>query len=114
MSSKLAKVGYLQIDHRDSPGLTEDMAYRNGLGGMPVGKGQTFESDTFTCVHCTRVVIINPLRTRDRAYCAKCDRYICDMCGAEMARTGVCMPFAKIVEEVQESASKGVPCILTA
>lgn len=109
MSSKLNKVGYLEINHRDSPGLNVEQSHQAGLGGFPVGKGQLFQADTYTCSHCCRVVILNPLRTRDRAYCAKCDRYICDTCGAAMAVTGECVPFAKIVEEVQEAASKGLP-----
>lgn len=106
MSSKFAKEGYLLVDHRDSPGLTEEAVHR---AGMPVGSGRgVFETATFTCTHCTTVVVMNPLRTRDRAYCSKCDRYICDGCGAAMAASGVCRPFAQVVEEVQELASKGL------
>jgi hypothetical protein len=104
MSSKLNKVGWLLIDHRDSPGLPDEMVHR---AGMPSGAGRgVFQADTFTCVHCCRVVLMNPLRTRDRAWCAKCDRYICDACGAAMAASGVCKPFAQVVEEIQEAASK--------
>ena len=107
MSSKFAKEGYLLMDHRDSPGLPDEMVVR---AGMPVGCGQgRQEMPTFTCTHCCRVVIMNPNRRRDRAYCSKCDRYICDVCGAAMAASGVCKPFSQIVDEVQEAASKGLP-----
>lgn len=107
MSSKLNKVGYLLVDHRESPGLTDEIVHR---AGMPIGSGHgMFEASTFTCTHCCRVIVMNPLRTRERAWCWSCDRYICDTCGAAMAATGACMPFAKIVEQVQEAASKGLP-----
>ena len=85
--------GYLLIDHRDSP------------GAGPVGKGQVFEAPTFCCSHCCAVVIINPLRTRSREYCAKCNHYICDTCGAIKAATGECKTFRQIIEETQEAAS---------
>ncbi len=106
MSSKFSKEGAILIDHKDSPGLTDEMTHRAGL---PPGAGHgVFEAPTFTCPHCCAVVIMNPDRRRDRAYCAKCDRYICDRCGAAMALSGECKPFAKIVEEVQEAAAKGI------
>lgn len=77
--------------------------------GLPPGAGRgVFEAATYTCTHCCRVVVINPIRTRDRVWCAKCDRYICDDCGAAMAASGVCRPFSKVVDEVQELASKGI------
>jgi hypothetical protein len=106
MSSKFSKEGYLSIDHRDSPGLPDEAVHRAGL---PPGAGRgVFECPTYTCTHCCTVVILNPVRRRDRAYCAKCDRYICDACGAAMAASGVCKPFAQIVEEVQEAACKNI------
>ncbi len=107
MSSKYQKEGCLFVDHRDSPGLTDEMV---AAAGLPPGYGHgRMEMPTFTCTHCERVVIMSPTRRRDRAYCSKCDRYICDDCGAAMAVSGVCKPFRQIVEEVQEAASKGLP-----
>lgn len=44
--------------------------------------GGIFEVDTLGCNHCGAHVIPNPDRTRARAYCPKCDRYICDICEA--------------------------------
>lgn len=40
--------------------------------------GQKFEADTFTCVHCQRVVIKNQKRTRPRNTCRKCMKWTCD------------------------------------
>jgi predicted RNA-binding Zn-ribbon protein involved in translation (DUF1610 family) len=63
--------GYLMIDHRASPGTEL------------VPEGILFETATMHCAHCGTVVIINPNRTRDRAWCVSCDKYICDNCGIE-------------------------------
>lgn len=106
MSSKFAKEGYLMLDHRDSPGLPDVVEH---VAGLPAGAGRgLFEAPTFTCTHCCRVVVQNPNRRRDRAWCAHCDRYICDPCGAILAATGVCRTFAQICDEVQEAAAKGL------
>ncbi len=102
MSSKLAHEGYLLIDHRESPGIPDEVTHSLGL---PLGSGRgMFETATFTCNHCTAVVVMNPLRTRAREYCAKCNHYICDRCGAVKAATGECKTFNQIVEETQEAA----------
>lgn len=34
--------------------------------------------DTLTCAHCSRIVLLNPRRTRDRGWCFRCDNYVCD------------------------------------
>lgn len=65
-----------------------------------------FESATYTCSHCHFVVIINPLRNRERAYCSNCDRYICDACGAAKAITGECRNMERLIEETQEAEFK--------
>lgn len=64
--------GYLMIDHRASPGTPE------------VPEGTVFEAATMHCSHCGTVVIVNPNRTRERAWCQPCDKYVCDNCGIEM------------------------------
>jgi hypothetical protein len=71
--------GYLMIDHRASPGIPGDPL---------MGEGKLFETKTNHCSHCGTVVIFNPFRTRDRAYCSNCDKYICDNCGLEMKLPG--------------------------
>jgi hypothetical protein len=78
--SKKSHEGELFVDHRASPGLPEDAAVRLGYHPSQVREGVVFESATYSCSHCQTVVVMNPLRTRERAYCRKCDRYICDNC----------------------------------
>ena len=34
---------------------------------------------TFTCIHCNRVVAMHPKRQRPRNYCMKCDALTCDL-----------------------------------
>lgn len=84
MSSKRSKEGYLLIDNR-------------------ANHGGVVESATVTCSHCQQVVVLNPLRTRERGYCAKCDHYVCDnpACNAE------CIPFRKVIDDLREQAFKG-------
>ena len=77
------KSGYLLIDDR-------------------VAGGKLFEADTLTCSHCQRQLIRNPERTRARAYCPKCDKYICDACEALRVTTGVCRPLKSLMEDVLE------------
>jgi hypothetical protein len=44
------------------------------------------------------------MRNRERAYCRKCDHYICDGCGASAAQTGICKPFKQVLDEQQDEA----------
>lgn len=100
MAGKRDKEGYLLIDHRNSPGIPPEMAL---AAGYPVGAGVgLFEAPTYTCSHCQAVVVLNPKRNRDRAYCQKCDHYICDDCGAAMGQTKECHPFEKLADTVLE------------
>jgi hypothetical protein len=93
-----AKEGYLMMDHRGTPGLD--------LPGN-IGQG-LFEAPTITCSHCQAVFMVNPQRTRERAFCRKCDHYICDACGAILHDTGICRPFAKVLDDAQELAARGL------
>jgi hypothetical protein len=98
--SKRSLEGLATIDHRDSPGIPDSLAVPNGL---PVGTGKGFhELPTFSCSHCQAVVMMNPLRTRERAYCTGCDRYLCDRCGAARAAGVQCKPFLQLIDEMQE------------
>jgi hypothetical protein len=106
MHSKRSKEGWICMDNRESPGVSDALLRTVGVS-LPPGAGVgMFEAPTITCSHCQTVLIVNPLRTRDRAYCQKCDAYICDGCGTAMALSGVCKPFAQLIEEVQEQAAK--------
>jgi hypothetical protein len=98
--SKRSLEGEILIDHSASPGLTaEDMA---GFPVPAVGKGQVYESPLIVCGHCQCAVIIEPLRTRAREWCAKCDRYICDDCGLRMHVTLECQSVERRIDEMLE------------
>ncbi len=85
--------GYLIIDHRNSPGIPDDLAPQiAAAGGVPVPGGLMAEVDTYTCRHCNAVVLIRPERTRPREVCRKCMAVVCDKCILW------CEPFAKVTE----------------
>lgn len=98
MMSKRSLEGYLLIDHSASPGTV----------GVP--EGSVFEGATLTCSHCERQVVVHPLRTRERAWCPKCDHYVCDECeAARVASGGECLPFKVRLEKISERISRGLP-----
>lgn len=104
MSSQRRYEGYLLIDHRNSPGLTDEQV---AAAGLPPGAGQgVFEAPTLTCSHCQTIVVLNPGRRRERAYCPSCDRYLCDACGALYALKRECRNIFKRLDEVQEAAAR--------
>lgn len=115
--SKKSHEGELFVDHRASPGIPEKAAVRLGYHPTQVREGAVFEAATYSCVHCQGVVIMNPLRTRERAYCSKCDQYICD--GCDLARRDpdyVHHNVREIVDKVQSgkftlSGSMGRPVL---
>ena len=107
MFSKRELEGYLLIDHREAPGISVEEAARAGRRTIPVGRGVKFERPTVNCSHCEALVVLNPLRTRDRAYCPKCDRYLCDTCEAMRAASGGdCYPFRRKIDDVLNRALK--------
>ena len=99
--------GYLLMDNRESPGVSDAMLRTVSPPLPPGAGGGIFEAPTITCSHCQRVVILNPLRTRDRTYCRKCDHYVCDDCGLVLSQSGICRPFAQIIDEAMEKTVKG-------
>ena len=44
-------------------------------------EGTVIELPCFTCVHCQRIVVRHPSRTRPRNVCLKCDALTCDSAG---------------------------------
>lgn len=100
MFSKRSLEGWFMSDNRVSQGLPDEMVVPLGL---PAGAGRgVFEAPTVTCAHCAAVVIINPKRTRDREYCAKCDKYICDGCGTVAKAPGYShRSFAQLADMVR-------------
>lgn len=90
--TKRSLEGYLLIDHSCGPGLDGN-------------KGHKIEAAVLTCSHCQKGIMVNPLRTRDKAYCPKCDHYICDECEiARVASGGMCRTFNQLIEEIQNNA----------
>lgn len=103
--SKRSDEGLLIIDHRASPGVPDH--WMPNATNMPPRSGQgLFEVPTYTCNHCPQIVVMNPLRRRPRAYCRKCDSYICDRCGGILAATKECKPYEQVLDEVLEKALK--------
>ena len=101
--SKRELEGYIRIDHRESPGLNHPL----------LGKGKLFESSTYMCPYCQAQVVVNPLRTRDREYCRKLDRYICDGCGAKRKMGVTLIPYKQVIENYLNSVRKrSTPAIL--
>jgi hypothetical protein len=102
--------GYLFIDHRASPGLSEEVAKKAGYDPFLCREGKVFEAATKACRHCRSVVIMNPERKRVRNYCVKCSNgYICDLCAEAMRQPGyVHAPFEKLVDIAKDCEAKGV------
>jgi hypothetical protein len=106
MNSLRRHEGYFLLDHRMSPGLNDA---QTTAAGLPLGSGRgTFEAPTVTCSHCQKGIVINPLRNRDRAYCSKCDHYICDNpCGLDYRISGgTCRSYARLISELYEQGLK--------
>ena len=102
MTSKRAQEGYLLIDNRHAPPVSEDVARASGKNVIGAGVRGVFEAPILTCSHCQAQMVINPLRTRDRPYCRKCDHYLCDGCAAVAAMMGDCAPLKSIFDHAQE------------
>src|SRR5258706_4513448 len=106
MPSQRDMEGHLSIDHRESPGITPEEAAKVGVNTLPVGRGTHFQSATRNCSQCTKLIVLNPNRTRPRFYCPKCDAYHCDECALLTKITGECRPFKKFVDDFVNWASK--------
>lgn len=109
MKSLARTEGYLLVDHRFSPGIPEDVARRIGYDPKQCGEGKVFEAATLHCKHCLGTVVKNPNRVRERAYCAKCDSYICDACHALTQQPNYLHASGeKISDLVIDAAAKGM------
>lgn len=108
MKTKRNAEGYLLLDHSMGPGLTDDQMRRMDPDA-PLGAGRSaYEAPVQNCSHCQKQTMLNPLRTRERCYCRKCDAYICDECGIVAKLHGECRPFRKIMDQAQERAVRGI------
>lgn len=116
MLTKRDREGYVSVDHRNSPGISEELAAevsaRAGIQIDAVPGGTHFQSPTMRCAHCPRIVVLRPDRSRARNYCAKCDFYICDDCALLRKVSGVaCRPYQKYLDTWYDRAVLGKPQI---
>jgi hypothetical protein len=96
--------GYFMLDHTQTENVPDSLVISVGL---PAGAGKgLFEAPTYTCSHCQAIVVLNPKRNRERAYCRGCDHNICDGCGAIRAQTGKCKTFKQVIDEILAEAEK--------
>jgi hypothetical protein len=106
MTSLRSLEGYMLIDHRNSPGVSDELMVKAGY--IP-GAGQgLYESATYTCPYCETVVVIEPKRTRPRAFDRKTGRYICDPCKAAMMSGALLVPIKEIADRMLNRAAKGL------
>ena len=106
--------GYLEIDHRSSPGIPAELARIMGLDPKQMGEGCYFETETLTCSHCKTSQIKNTLRSRERGFCTKCYHYICDGCNAQsLTAEYQHMPFEKLIDITRDLAERGTPTPLS-
>lgn len=107
MQTKRRHEAYLLIDHRNSPGITPEFLRRNRIDGPAVGAGVTFESAVTVCHGCQGDIVLNPNRTRERAWCMKHDAYLCDNCNARRAASGgSCVPLQQKMDELWNKLMK--------
>jgi hypothetical protein len=95
MRTKRSNEAYVLIDHRNSPGISEEFVHANRLDAPAVGRGQVFESAIAVCHSCGGDIILNPNRTREREWCMEHDAYLCDACALRRKMTGECVPLRK-------------------
>jgi hypothetical protein len=98
MTTLREQEGYFMMDHRESPGIPDEVVVQAEL---PVGSGKgLFEAPTYTCKHCHAVVVMNPKRNRERAFCRGCNHLLCDGCGIERAFTGECRTMDQKIDDM--------------
>ena len=107
MFSKRSLEGEILIDHTASPGLTPEEV--GSFSEVVVKRGDRFESAINTCGHCSCVIVLNPNRTRERGWCSKCDRYVCDGCAYILHLTLECKNIKKTIETVYEDFERFGP-----
>lgn len=104
MNSLKRHDGELDIDHRSSPGIDQELARLVGLEGVPMGEGTRNTVPTLGCIHCGGVVVLNPNRVRAREYCRTCDHYICDVCHVVRSEPDY---KHRTINEIKEAVSSG-------
>ncbi len=100
--------GYLFVDHRASPGLSEEVAKRAGYDPFLCREGTVFEAATLRCAHCAGHTIVKAHeRGQARGHCFQCHRFVCDVCVGRMVQPDyVHVPFAKLVDAAKDAEAK--------
>ncbi len=78
--------------------LTNPLPSKAHFGGLrceEISAG-TLEMDTFSCVHCNRVVHTKAGTQADEYFCRRCMARICSPCADHP-----CIPFMKKIEEME-------------
>ena len=104
MLNKRDLEGYLEINHKESPGITPELAAKIGRGTIPVGAGQTLKAATYKCPYCEWLIVRNPARERPRNYDPKTDRYICDNCSLRRKLGDELKPMSQVIDEFMSKA----------
>lgn len=105
MLRKVDREGYVEIDHRESPGISHEEAARVG-SRLAVGKGQRFQAATWKCCGCERQIILLKEQARHENYCSQCDSYMCDECLLRRKVTGIHIPFWKRAEDFMRAMAR--------
>ena len=113
--SKRSLEGYMMVDHRQGPGLSDDFLHNlrkifPEQSILPYGQGRgLFEAPLLRCSHCQKQIIMNPARNlavHPREICHGCGRYICDRCTV-LKKIGVqCKPIERVIDEVLAEAAR--------
>lgn len=103
--SKRSLEGEIFIDHRASPGISPGQAV-GPLEAPAVARGEVYESGLVVCSHCQAAVILHPKRDRERGWCAKCDKYVCDDCAEQQAITLECRSFERRFEQLHNEIER--------
>lgn len=100
MKSKRSHEGFLEIHPGMGPALSLEEAAKTGKEIIGAGARGKIEAGILTCSHCQKQVMVNPLRTRDRNWCSKCDHYICDQAGCNAG----CHPWKAYLDALEKKA----------
>lgn len=60
---------------------------------------------TYTCGHCSDVVVMNPARKRERRRCVKCGR---TLCGRKLICVEACTPLHELAKDHYEGPGGGL------
>jgi hypothetical protein len=73
-----------------------------GYGEVLLPEGRGDEHDTYTCCHCSRIVMVLPDASNVGEWCGMCGALCCQSRRCSPALKG-CTPFEKLLEEYERS-----------